>query len=132
MCEVFHPELFSGKIIGRKITSNDPGTVEGALGYKRKKRESVGTSALVIWMFANKNPRSVRSIVGQVNGLGWGCAQAEAPPDFVALGSGTKFAYFAVGRCFECAAAAHFLKDSFGIELGFEALEGAVNWLSFF
>jgi len=59
-------------------------------------------------------------------------AEAEAPSDFVALGSGAKLALLAFGRGFECAAAAHFLEDSFGIEFGFEAFEGAIDGLSFF
>ena len=74
------------------------------------------------------------STVGEVDGFGiYGrCAEAETPSDFVAFGSGAKFALLAFGRGFECTTAAHFLKNSFGIEFGFEAFESAIDWLSFF
>src|SRR5690606_19131536 len=54
-----------------------------------------------------------------------------APADLVALRSGARLALFALGGGFECAAAAHFLKDSFGVELGLEALEGAIHGFAF-
>ncbi len=73
------------------------------------------------------------SAVGEVDGFDFGgCTEGEAPSDFVALGSGAKFAFCPFGGCFEGAATAHFLEDSFGIEFGFEAFESAVDRLSFF
>jgi hypothetical protein len=53
------------------------------------------------------------------------------PADFVAFGSGTEFALFALGRSLESAAAAHFFKDTLGIQFGFEAFESTVNGLAF-
>jgi hypothetical protein len=107
-------------------------TVAGDGREPKEKAEARWDFRFGDWDVREQNPRSVRSIAGQVDCLCWGCAQAEAPSDLVALGGGAKLADFAVGRCFESAAAAHFLKDSFGIEFCFEALEGAVNGLSFF
>ena len=49
-------------------------------------------------------------------GRSGGGSAGVAPADFVALGSGTQLALLALGRCFKCAAAAHFFEDALGIE----------------
>ena len=54
------------------------------------------------------------------------------PTDFVALGSGAKFALEFLSRSLESTTTAHFLQDTFGIELGFESLESTVDGLTFF
>lgn len=54
------------------------------------------------------------------------------PTDFVTLGSGAKFALEFLSWSFESTTTAHFLKDTFCIELGLESLESAINGLTFF
>jgi hypothetical protein len=56
----------------------------------------------------------------------------ESPTDFVALGRGAGLADGAGDGAFVGTAAAHFFENAFGIELGFQALEGAVDALSTF
>lgn len=53
------------------------------------------------------------------------------PSHFVALGSGAELALKLLSRSLKCTTTAHFLKDTFGIELGFESLESAVDGLAF-
>lgn len=66
--------------------------------------------------------------------LGLGCLRWAdvAPTHLVALGGGAEFADLAFGGSFECPAAAHFLKDSLGVQLGLQALEGPVYWFALF
>ncbi len=73
-------------------------------------------------------PENLLGGFGTVRSWGVGIA----PADLVALGSGAKFALLALGRSFERAAAAHFLKDAFGVQFGLEAFESAVYGLAFF
>jgi hypothetical protein len=54
-----------------------------------------------------------------------------APADAVALDGGAEFADFPLGGSFKCPAAAHFFDNAFGIELRFQALEGAINGFAF-
>lgn len=56
----------------------------------------------------------------------------ESPTDFVALRRGASLANGTGNGAFVSAAAAHFFEDALGIELGFQALEGAVYAFSIF
>lgn len=48
------------------------------------------------------------------------------------LGGGLGLALFALGQGFVLTAAAEFFKSTFGLDLGFETLEGTIDRLSFF
>jgi len=80
----------------------------------------------------------VRKILFGVSG-GLGCFSCrdlgftlESPTDFVALGSSASLADGASDGALMGATTTHFLKNSFGVELGFQALQGAIDALSTF
>jgi hypothetical protein len=102
------------------------GTDPFAGSLKATKKAPVMRGALVLSGFFAK----LRCSGGLFRGGGGG-AVGVAPADFVAFGSGTELALFALGRGFESATAAHFLEDSFGIEFGFEAFESTIDGLAF-
>lgn len=64
----------------------------------------------------------------------FGCrlSRLETPAELVTLRSGAGLADLALSGALVSAATAHFFKNAFGVELGLEALQGAINWLAFF
>lgn len=47
------------------------------------------------------------------------------------FGGGALFALLPLGDGLKCSAAAHFLKDAFGVEQGFQTFQSAINGLGF-
>ena len=71
-------------------------------------------------------------VAGSSSGGGDLAFALESPANFVTLGSGPGLTNGFRDGALMSTTAAHFFEDAFGIELGFQALEGAVDALSIF